>query len=102
MLTLFLVRWIFNPDDRGDTLLRNVGSYKSTRRHIPEDDIVHSENLKPHTVRTCVRDVVLSNFKESHAFSMCYIIGFVVAFEIQILRVEFNINFFQWQSGKLS
>jgi hypothetical protein len=38
------------PEDGGDTFLRNVGSHKiSTRRHIPEDGILHShrrENLK--------------------------------------------------------
>jgi hypothetical protein len=29
-----------HPENGGDTFLRNVGSYKSTRRNIPEDNIL--------------------------------------------------------------
>jgi hypothetical protein len=46
---------IFYPDDGDDTFLRNVGSYKSTRRYIPEDGILHSyrrENLKSYIALT--------------------------------------------------
>jgi hypothetical protein len=51
LLTLFLARGFFYPEDGGDKFVRNLGSHGSTRRHIPEDGILHShrrEILKSH------------------------------------------------------
>jgi hypothetical protein len=36
----FLARGFFDAEDGSDTFLRNVGSRKSTRRHILEDGIL--------------------------------------------------------------
>jgi hypothetical protein len=44
--------FFFYPEDIGDTFIRNVG-LDNTRRHIPEDGILHSdrrENLKSYIV----------------------------------------------------
>jgi hypothetical protein len=44
-----------HPDDGGDTFPRNVGSYKSHKRNIPEDRILHShrrQNLKSYIALT--------------------------------------------------
>jgi hypothetical protein len=40
------------PEDGGDTFLRNVGSHKITRHHIPQDGTLQShrcEDLKSYT-----------------------------------------------------
>jgi hypothetical protein len=42
----FLTRGFFYPVDRDDTFLRNVSSPRSTRRHIQEDDIIHSHRCE--------------------------------------------------------
>jgi hypothetical protein len=42
-----------SPDDAGARFLRNVGSYRTPRRNIPEDTILHShrrENLKSYII----------------------------------------------------
>jgi hypothetical protein len=49
--------WRRVDEDGGDTILRNVGSiHYITRRHTPEDGILHShrrENLKSYNIRGC-------------------------------------------------
>jgi hypothetical protein len=47
----FLARGFFYPEDVGDTFLRNVGSHKSTRPHIPEDGFLH---WKPQTLQPII------------------------------------------------
>jgi hypothetical protein len=44
---LFLVRWFFYPDDRGDKFLRNVGSYNYyvlTACVLPSSVSFHSDD----------------------------------------------------------
>jgi hypothetical protein len=45
LLTLFLAPDSLYPDNRGDTFLRNVGSYKNPRRQIRENAIPHCYGL---------------------------------------------------------
>jgi hypothetical protein len=45
----FPARGFFYPEDGGDTFSETSGNVRSTQRHIPEDDILHShrcESLK--------------------------------------------------------
>jgi hypothetical protein len=49
----FLVRGFFYLENGGDTFLRKSVHARSTRHHIPEDDILYShlrENLKSYTI----------------------------------------------------
>jgi hypothetical protein len=52
-LLKFLASRVFYPEDGGYKILRNVGSHKTTLRHIPENVILRShrrENLKSYII----------------------------------------------------
>jgi hypothetical protein len=50
---------LVRPEDGGDTILRNVGSYRATRCHFPEDDNHHIHrrgNLKSYIVISSLQE----------------------------------------------
>jgi hypothetical protein len=49
----FLDQLIFDPENGGDTFLRNIGSLRTTQRYIPEDSNIYNyrcENPKTYKV----------------------------------------------------
>jgi hypothetical protein len=59
LLSGFLLGLFFDPENRSDMFLRNVGDFKwTTRRYIPEDRPLSNhgcEDLKSYKLRKCLQ-----------------------------------------------